>query len=310
MDERDVSSVAQKEIQVANSDDWKYLCQNPESLNELPKDAILSIGFGIDASVPLRAISYPLLALQLLQDRPDLTLEMYVATQFSQLLGVDQDLVLTNSQVLKQTVNQFIGNFFPTLASRARFVPTGDITEKRLSLLNAWVKILQKDRELVDFAQARSGKDSLLYMAAHALYMRDPLPIDPSDYIVSPPEDERSVVMIGGEGEKIMWQARKRIIEKLDGVEPIQIFTTLGRTPPYFKKDEEPEVGDEVSLKFLMGAIPEVYRDYAATLVIIAKSMGNDAMSFKEITMMSRRNFLAQEDVQLALMYLNDFSRG
>ena len=105
-------------------------------------------------------------------------------------------------------------------------------------------------------------------------------------------------------------QARKRIIEKLAGVEPIQIFTTLGRTPPYFKKDEEPEVGDEVSLKFLMGAIPEVYRDYAATLVIIAKSMGNEAMSFKEITTMSRRNFLAQEDVQLALMYLNDFSRG
>lgn len=291
--------------------DWMSLARNKESFANIPSNAIFSIGFGIDRAVPLRLLSYPLLSLELLREKPGTSLEYYCATQFGDLFGLSYDEALIAQTITQQSIDSFIYQYFPDLLNRVHFLPSRAITADQDAFLReTLVPILTKKREFREFANARDGEGSLMYMAAHSLYMRDPLPI-PGELFINPlPDTNNPVVMIGGDGESIMWQARQTIINALGGTIPLQLFTTLGRIPPYFRRELEPIVSEILTEEFLTQCTPELYRDYASLLVAIAKSYGAQDLQYADISsVVSRRStFLSQESVVIALFLLNEFS--
>lgn len=291
--------------------DWLRLCQNPEALEQIPTNAILSIGFGVDNAVPVRVASYPLLALEMLRVYPQMTLEMYVATQFSWLNRVEPTTASANSRKLQAAINQFVQQAYPDVAGRITFLPTKPLTPERIQFLNQFATLLAKDPQLNEFASNRNGADSLRYLAAHSLYMRDPLPVNPNLYIVAPPPEARAVVMVGGDGEKIPWRARQKIAQYFGTTLPTQIFTTLGRIPPYFRSNQEPIIGERVTEDFLMATSPEIYRDYAVLLIAIARATGEKSLNFADINAQNnaRKSLLPQDCITSAIQKLNSLGR-
>jgi len=293
------------------------LCREPESLAKIPNDAILSVGFGVAESTPLRVISYPILALEILKQKPETTLEMYIATEFNQLLyGIDPETTATNVQRLQKAVINFSQLFYPEIADRISFIPTNPLTETRINLLNEFVDILKTNAELVRFAFApgKNGLDSLAYLAAHALYMRDVLEIDQSLFLVDLPQNGNPIVMIGGDAERISLLSRQEIFKQFGVANinpPLQIFTSLGRTPPYFRKDNEPIIGEKINTSFLLVTSPETYRDYAATLAAITRARGHIPFTFDDIgaKQRERKSLLNQSSTIQALVLLNEFSQ-
>ena len=256
----------------------------------------------MDVTVPSRTLSYPLLGLELLRRYPQMTLEMYVASQFSWLNNIDPTTASANSRILEKAISQFVQATWPDVANRVSFIPTSPLTPERLQLIDQLVPILAKDPQLNEFASNRNGFDSLRYLAAHTLYMRDPLPVDPNLYLTPPPTDNRSVTMIGGEGEKITWRARQKIAQYFNVSAPLQIFTTLGRTSPYFRYEQEPIIGEAITVPFLLSTIPEVFRDYAALLISLTDTP-------VDIQLNQRSLFLSQPSIQQSLNQLNQLTQ-
>lgn len=143
--------------------------------------------------------------------------------------------------------------------------------------------------------------------------MRDPLLIENGAYLVTPPESGRQIIMVGGPGEKIMWKARQLIQKKFgfNGQQSVQLFTSLGRMPPYFRKDDEPIIGMSVGENFLIQAKPEIYRDYAALLVMITQSLGDESITLECIgaKQSERKILLSEPSIRYALNALNELSQ-
>ena len=291
--------------------DWVTLAKNIEDIAKIPNDAIITVGFGADTTTPLRILSYPLLALSILREKPGTRLEYYCATQFSELFGLSAENAKQTESILSQLLQSFIYKFYPDLSERVQFIPSQPLTnEQNTFIRESLVPILKNKQVFRDFANQRNGTDSLAYIAAHSLYMRDPLPINPSLFINPLPKSNLPIVMVGGDAERMMWDARQLIINTFGGTLPIQLFTTLGRTPPYFTREAEPVIGGALTQDYLLGCSPEVYRDYASLLVAIAKSYGDSNIRYDDVSfsLSQRSNFLSQDSIGIAILLLNEFS--
>ncbi len=290
------------------------LCQNPEALDKVPEGVIFSIGFGVDKVIPLRVISYPLLGLELLRRDSRARLEFYVATQFADLRQLSQAEATNSRLSIQMEVMRFCQRFYPEVAARISFIDTRPLTNKRLTLINQFAKIIQKDPQIRAFARDHSGFRSLQYLAAHSLYMRDPLRIDSDNYLTPLPFDGRPVVMIGGRGEDITWTVRKMLLQVFGDRNkpyPSQLFTSLGACSPYTMKQNEPDYRTDLKRDFLLSTSPEVYRDFACLLVSIARSGGKDiSYNLTGTRANERQHFLSLPEIKAAIEALNYFMRG
>lgn len=308
---KNLQSVFGKSESPQKSNDWSTLARDRHILGKIPNNAILSMGFGMDTAIPIRLLSYPLLALELMRQKPGVTLEYYWATQFCSLFGISPFEAGNAENKASRMLLAFINHVYPDLSGRVQVLQSNPLTAEQISFIRGTlVPMLSVKRNFMEFANERNGEDSLSYMAAHALYMRDRLPIAPSLYINPLPQDKRPILMIGGDGEQTMLEVRQWIAYRLKAKTPTIIFTSLGRKPPYFHVENEPVIGQALSTGFLSSASPEVYRDYASVLVSIAKMIGDSAIGFGDISANTSRrtDFLALDSTQLALQYLNEFS--
>ncbi|MDA1079983.1 MAG: hypothetical protein O2840_04835, partial [bacterium] len=171
-------------------------------------------GFGVGMSVPWRAAAYALPAIQE-AGRQEISPEFYFAERFSTEIGnlppqqakqnvqVMKLLISSASELVKNPNVQWLEEQDPFEADRFLFMA---MMADQLSKI--------ADEQIMRFAENRDGDDSLLYMAAHALYMWDPLDIEPNKFIVERPIIPNKLLMVGGPAEKIFYRARQALMGK------------------------------------------------------------------------------------------------
>jgi hypothetical protein len=194
------------------------------------------------------------------------------------------------------------------LEERDAFEPSrfllASVLAYRLSQLN--------DEQLTRFAEARSGDDSLLYMAAHALYMWDALRVDPDRFIIERSQIPARLVMVGGPAEKIFRRARVSLLQlyPTDNTrKTAQAFSEIGRVPPYYPAQLDPVIGgknrptlDEI----LKLEDPDVRRDLLYLLIGISENI-----SFADIKPISKGvlSQVQRDDLQAALDSLTEVTK-
>lgn len=114
------------------------------------------------------------------------------------------------------------------------------------------------------FAEKRGGWPAWRYIAAHTLYMRDPitLPKSPPSILQNPNQQFKTIIMVGGPPEKLFWEARQYLLTHLgkhDQWESIQVFTPIGRRPTYHYLPNEPTIDNGLGLEEIND--PDVLRD-------------------------------------------------
>lgn len=274
------------------------LCSNPDTLLDIGPNDTLRMGFGVDNTVTIRTLAYPLLGLELLRALPSVNLQLYTSTEFCYLNNINPG----HSQQLKATqqglISSFLYTFAPDIAPRVSFIEPRPISPAIDRLLDEMAQILGRDDEINCFAQKFNGFDSLRYMAAHALYMGDQLNI-PDELTLLPQGNKDSrVQMIGGPAEGPFLKARQILSAKIGSFQPpSQIFTLIGRKPPYFRADMEPIVASDtqriICPEFLLSTTPEVCRDYLAILAFI-----NQDQSFRYQDIFGRGKLGGQDSLK------------
>lgn len=293
-----------------NINEYGGLCAEFQEVQKANNIYCMGLGVG-SMRVPVRVMGYPILAYELLQNQ-DRKLEMYMADEFNALLtGESSDTEPTKS-IIQTSIIAFVENFRPELQDRVRFVPTTGLSDERNGWIDTFTEVIQSDRQVQEFADRYNGRESIRYLAAHSLYMRDPLNIPPSAYLVEKPE-EIGVTMIGGPQEKITKYTRQLIYEAFgDKRTPLNSITTnYGRIPPYYaSRNEEPYLtqGQLITAEFLMTTVPEIYRDLAVMLKFIANDSNYSEIfgngSAKES---QRRKFLDNPSIGQSIYLLNNF---
>lgn len=208
-------------------------------------------GLGVVDRVPWRVAAYALPTLQLASSAGLSVAEFYWAMQYSVALNsqlstaqAKQSVALTQ-EYIKAISAQVQTKAKPIwLEERDAFEPARFL----LAALLAYRLSQQADEQILRFADARDGDDSLLYMAAHALYMYDPLNIDPSRFIVERDQTPAKLIMVGGPAEKIFRKARLILLSQYptdDTRQTAQAYSEIGRMPPYYPAPLDPVIGDD-----------------------------------------------------------------
>ena len=301
---------------------WETMCKNPDALAQVPNDTTLTIGFGVSSSLTPRILAYPLLALEMLKSNPQMQLEMYVATQFATLQGVTETQGELFGMQRQQASQGFTCEMYEDTADRVSFFPTFHLTPERMQFFEGMSSVLAADTEVMRFVNRKAQSEcdiqqALAYIASHSLYMRDPLPIDQDLFMVPQPSSGSAVTMVGGPAEEIMWTARQRIMEAFGVPQinlPIQLFTTVGRMPPYYRRGNEPVFSD----RDMIQGIPEamlsdgyVFRDYAYLCTAIARAQGTN-ISFTTLSAKAkdREQFIQQPFVGESISLLQQFCQS
>jgi len=252
-------------------------------------------GLGVDKDVPVRVAAYVVPVLQLSEQFPSAEIELYTATKFSaRLNGLNRTDAERNAAVIKEYFN-LIQDRLRVTRSPVGLGELDPFTANRLSLLNDWTRLLKNlaPTKVLDFANRRSGDDSLRYMGAHVLYMWDRVDISPDLFITDRRKAPESLLMVGGPAEKIFYDARRTICDAL----PIdytrltdQVFTEIGRKPPYIPIADEPTIlsgkkGSRISYENLVGfPDPDVRRDALYLLASLS-----EALTFSDVEQIRKK---------------------
>ncbi len=235
-------------------------------LNNLPLDEklVFSSGIGINPApkeIPIRYLSYLLPLISCTQKYRNAIGQIYTADQAAIRLGIENSSVSENVRLIRNFTIGFVAEMFPDLVDKITISEEksefdNDIKELIEDTIKKLVDILMKsnDSAILKFAKNRANGDirmPLRYMAEHSLYMRDNLFDDDRLFLIDNPDGfkDSRVVMIGGSAEEIFYQTRKTIMRALDTLNNqrnIQLFTDIGRLPPYYRKFMENVVGEEI----------------------------------------------------------------
>lgn len=265
-------------------------------LNNLPLDEklVFSSGIGINPvlkEIPVRYLSYLLPIISCIQKYRNAIGQIYIADQAAIRFGIEDSIVVGNVKLIRELTIGFITEMFPDLigqisVSKERNECDNGTKKRREDLITQLVDILlqSNDTAILKFARNRANGDiraPLRYMAEHSLYMRDKLFDDNRLFLIDNPDglEDARVVMIGGPAEEIFYQARRtlmRTLNTLNSQKNVQLFTDIGRLPPYYRKFMENIVGtkmqdDDVSI-FLEKLDKQLQYDY---LMLIITCSGN-----------------------------------
>ncbi|MDO8571786.1 MAG: hypothetical protein Q7R79_03850 [bacterium] len=226
--------------------------------------------FGATEQMPVRAISYLLPALHLLESlRRSGKFSLLPQIQYvimgnsgSRINGLNEKEVLRQSTLFAEVGMRYMEHTYPdlvdqiTFAYDSGFLEHPEVAEYRTRLQRASGEI--KHHEMYQSAigkiEARFGASGAEYALLHALvhdalYKKEPfLPIRGSNRFVNQPN---VMINIGGQNEKIFYSARKIYLETVRNnnidipiLPSIQLFTTH-KVPPYMSiKEENDRLGD------------------------------------------------------------------
>lgn len=279
-------------------------------------NVLFATGLGInqEPKIPVRLASYLVPIITAVSEYPGTRGQFYLADKAAVRLGQEPEIVRANSQLMRAYINSFIELYQPGTRKVIDVSIERDglnsVDERRVELVNKMVDILleTRDRALFTFAENRQkeGQDirvPLSYMAEHTLFMRDAVTEDDDLFLVDSPADYPldTLAMIGGPAEDIFFKARKKILSSLsqrgplaNGFNRIQLFSDIGRIPPYYARFDEPTVESGIpyrSAKELLSEIdPNLRTDYLMLLISLSKG--------KDFSMKSRRNELTEVDYE------------
>lgn len=245
-------------------------------------------GLGVNAQpeIPMRVFSYLLPLLVAVQTFQNSRGQIYLADQAALRLGYDPHIVQKNVERLQRAIRAFITTFYPDITNRLSITcekhhdESQDVKEKRQALIEQFMQDVLEEQHasILRFARKRGQKTTmktaLQYMVEHALFMRDPVTHDPRLFLINNPDNFffETFAMIGGPSEKIFYDVRKILIKKHytphQRVVHLQLFTPIGRIPPYYSRFGEPSLFDGTGVchdveQFLSQIHPELYSDYA-----------------------------------------------
>lgn len=270
--------------------------QSYQQISAQKKDStiLFCTGLGINQSpqLPVRFFAYLLPLLVAVNTFPNSKGQFYIADQAAVRLGYDSKIVEHNTVTLQNVIPLFINYFYPHLNQRI-FITTeisleeAEIKEKRQELIEQFIKEITETKHpaIHRFAHKKSTagdiKPALQYMVEHTLFMRDPITPDSRLFLVKNPDNFsfETLMMIGGPSEKIFYTVRKILLYKYHTThfpfKTIQLFTDVGRIPPYYTRFNEPviteEITEEVAQVFLSTIHAELLTDYKILLNLCAK---------------------------------------
>lgn len=244
-------------------------------------------GLGVNAlpEIPVRLFSYLLPLLAAVRTFQNSRGQFYIADQAALRIGYDPHVVQKNVKVLQKIIRAFINRFYPDITNRIsitrekRSDESEDVKEERQALIEQFIHDMLEEQQtsILRFARKRGQdttlKTALQYMVEHALFMRDPVTHDPRLFLINNPDDFlfETIAMIGGPSEKIFYKVRKILIKKHyaphQRVDHLQLFTHIGRIPPYYSRFDEPILFDGIGAyhdveQFLSQIHPELLSDY------------------------------------------------
>jgi len=231
-------------------------------------------GFGIAEQVPVRTAAYTLPGIQAGKEYPEAQVEAYVATKFAvRLNACNPQTVKTNAQLI-QEYSALVKEKIALKTKPINWLEEQDpFEEKRKTVLVSWAQTLREKapKEVIEFADRRNGDQSLEYMAAHSLYMWDPVDAPLNTFITRRNQPPTNLMMIGGPAEEIFCKARKAIMESYslpgwEGWWSEQAFTPIGRKPSYIPTKQDVNIGKkdrpEINLETIQAiGDPDVQRD-------------------------------------------------
>jgi len=208
--------------------------------------------FGATEQMPLRALSYVLPALTMMERLKKETgkapqLQVVFANQISSRLNkLDDQKTNKQSLRLSKIAKEYIGEFFPELADSAIFLRDTSLnkgTVLRSELINV-VQILaqhlsSESKGVLSEKGNNSGRLNSYYAAAHLL-MHDR---DGSEYLMPLLEDQQdfitpdAIVSFGGKQERLFYKIRHELKPHLgDEYNSVQTFQYFTRhhVPPYY----------------------------------------------------------------------------
>ena len=185
---------------------------------------ILSVGYGVlaDANVSIRLTAYLLpsiyLANYLLSQGNDVCLRIYFAEHAAPIvLGRSVDMAKVRQWV--QSASSLLNWFLDCFSEVERFsIATDRVWEGRLAeTIERLARISWPKEILKRVERYPCPKDSMRYLAAHALYMLDPLDI-PFCPILKSEDDSLEgnlVIVVGGPQERLTSEVRDRLRRQL-----------------------------------------------------------------------------------------------
>lgn len=248
-------------------------------------------GFGVDIDIPVRAAAYSLPVLQMGEMQHSAQTEFYIAESFAtKLNGLNPAVTRRNTQLIQEYIKLLrleLGvNHEVWLTEKDPF------ETQRTGYIKEMAKILRKNgsEKLLRFADTRNGDESLAYIAAHALYMWDPHPIDSSLFITERPNTPESLLIIGGPAEKLFYEARQLLLSHIKADtsrKTEQGFTEIGRRPTYYAVDDETILnGKKIRIDYeeiMSIPNPDVLRD---TLYLVISL--SDTLLFEDINRLKK----------------------
>lgn len=298
----------------------------------LDEQAIFSSGIGINPTpeIPIRYLAYILPMISCVQQYSNAMGQIYTADQGAIRLGIEKTIVEKNVTLLREFTNAFISTMFPEIESKIIISEEKkscgpDIQAIREQFITRCIEILQiqNDPQIINFARNRANANEsspLRYMVEHSLYARDTLFNTTSYmndiYLVENPKgfENSRIVMIGGPAEKIFYKTRQAIIKVLGALceqKNIQLFTDIGRLPPYYRKYEETIVGNQIKEDYVADFIEGINRElqYDYLILIIACAQAPDFTIIKRRKSGFTKNDLEvlQNGFERLKIFLNNF---
>lgn len=241
-----------------------FVFDRPNTMIDVSQGKVLiSTGFGCDPTYlhNVRLLAYLVPAIEMakgLKERgvESVRIEYYFAQHFVAWLRGEGQRVGLWTDTAMALLRGYLASFYPDVDTHV--LRDRPLLPEEEDIIDEMACYLQKraTREVKEFANKRGGFPALRYMAAHAMYMWDPLQI-----LAGRPslrqggiEAFDSVIMIGGRAEKIFYEARQTLMGfgTHSRWESRQLFTNIGRgVPCYHHTAEEPVVSRDLPKDFL-----------------------------------------------------------
>lgn len=230
------------------------------------KKILFSTGLGVNKSpgLALRFGAYLLPLVDAVRSTENSRGRFYIADQAAKRIGQPSELVESNVELMQMYFSSLMRTLFPELEGRIEMVrerseESLEVLQERNMLRDRLIALLldSEDEKILTFARKRVNPDDpegiktpLGYMAEHSLFMRDPIVDDERLFLIDSPEAgfER-FAMIGGPAEEIFFRARQLILGVLNPTkmkQNLQLFSDVGRLPPYYSQPGEPLMGDVI----------------------------------------------------------------
>lgn len=286
-----LSLVKQNDDYKKLNQDWKYVFSSWVWINP-------------EAWVPIRYLSYLLPVIEATKGFSSSVWQIYFADKVWIDLWIPSEIITQNLKEYKDLANWFVEEFYPDISKKIILTDEKNFqVDPKLANQNILVKemikkiIEQNDSQINNFVERRWDK-ALEYMVKHSLYMRDSVTEDKGLFLIDNPKwfENSDVVMIWWPAEKIFYKVRQILVNNLwQNNWNLQLFTDIGRLPPYYSKFMEKIFWENISedsvIKYLESINKELKYDYIILLISCSSS--------QDYSIIKRRKKFNKDDFEL-----------